>query len=119
VSVRIRVTPLLLVLALACHSGKSSQPGEAPEPAPKTYLTVVNQAFLDMDVYALPESGSRLRLGTVNGNSTQQFRIPDFLVRTPVVMRFRLDPIGGNHAPVSQAISIQPGDNVELTVPPA
>lgn len=107
---------MLLVVSLACHSGK---PGEKPEPNPPTHLTVINQGFLDMDVFALPQDGSRVRIGTSTGNSTQHFTIPDFLVRTPIEMRFLMIPIGGNYAPRSQAIQVQPGDEVELTIPPA
>jgi hypothetical protein len=119
VSVRIRVVPILLLLAVACHSGKSGQPGDQPEPTPQTHLTVVNQAFLDMDIYVLPQDGARVRLGTATGNATQTFRIPDFLVRTPITMRFLCVPIGGNHSPVSQSVSVSPGDDVELQIPPA
>ena len=116
----IPVIPLLLVLALACHSGKSGQPGDQPEEKnPPTHLTVVNQGFLDMDIYAMPQDGARVRIGTSNGNATQQFVIPDFLVRTPIQMRFQLVPIGGNHSPRTQYISVSPGDDVELTIPPA
>ncbi len=104
-----------VVLVLACHSGK---PGEKPEPNPPTHLTVINQAFLDMDIYAVPQDGSRVRIGTSNGNSTQHFTIPDFLVRTPIQMRFVMVPIGGNYTPRSQFISVSPGDEVELTIPP-
>jgi hypothetical protein len=104
---------------LACHSGSSGQPGDQAEPQPKTHLTVHNQAFLDMDVYALPQDGARVRLGSVTGNSTEEMTIPDYLVRTPITMRFQLIPIGGNGAPRTQMIQVSPGDEVELTIPPA
>ena len=118
-SVRLRVVPILLTLAVACHSGKSGQPNDQAEPVPKTTLTVINQAFLDMDVYALPQDGARLRIGTVTGNSTQHFDLPDYLVRTSTAMRFLMVPIGGNYAPRSQSIQVNPGDEVDLTIPPA
>jgi hypothetical protein len=110
---------MLAQLTLACHSGKSGQPGDQAEPTPQTHLTVINQGFLDMDIYALPQDGARVRIGTANGNATQTFRIPDFLVRTPITMRFQLVPIGGNYSPRTQSITVNPGDDVELTVPPA
>jgi len=107
------------VLTLACHSGQGGQPGDQAEPIPKTHLTVTNQAFLDMDIYALPQDGARVRLGSVSGNSTEHLTIPDYLVRTPITMRFLLIPIGGNYSPRSQLIQVNPGDEVELTIPPA
>ena len=109
----------MLVLALACHSGKSAQPDPDAGPPPKTTLTVINQAFLDMDVYALPQDGARIRIGTSTGNSTMHFDIPSFLVRTSTTMRFLMVPIGGNYAPRSQLIQVNPGDEVDLTIPPA
>jgi hypothetical protein len=118
-SVRARVAPILLILAVACHSGKSDQPNDQAEPVEKTTLTVINQGFLDMDIYALPQDGARIRLGTSNGNSTQHFNMPDYLVRTPITMRFLMVPIGGNYAPRSQQIQVNPGDEVDLTIPPA
>jgi hypothetical protein len=110
---------LLLSLALACHSGKSDQPETGAEPIPKTTLTVINQGFLDMDVYALPQDGARVRIGTSNGNSTQHFDLPRYLVQTSTTMRFLMVPIGGNYAPRSQMIQVNPGDEVDLTIPPA
>jgi len=110
---------MLSLLALACHSGSSGQPGDQAEPIPKTHLTVINQGFLDMDIYALPQDGARVRLGSVTGNSTEHMTIPDYLVRTPITMSFLMIPIGGNYAPRSQIIQINPGDEVELTIPPA
>lgn len=110
---------LLLSLALACHSGKSGQPNDEAQPIPKTTLTVINQGFLDMDVFALPQDGPRVRIGTSNGNTTQHFDLPNYLVRTSITMRFMMIPIGGNYAPRSQMIQVNPGDEVELTIPPA
>lgn len=115
-----RVAPIVLLsLALACHSGRSGQPDDQAEPVPKTTLTVINQGFLDMDVYALPQDGARVRIGTSNGNTTQHFNLPTYLVRTPVAMRFLMIPIGGNYAPRSQLIQVNPGDEVDLTIPPS
>jgi hypothetical protein len=32
-------------------------------------------------------------------------------------LRFLADPIGGNRAPVSDEIAVEPGDEVTLTIP--
>jgi hypothetical protein len=117
-----RVIPMLLVaawLALACHSGPSGHPNDQTEPALPTNLIVVNQGFLDMDIFAVPQGGGRQRLGTATGNSTQTFRIPDYMVRTSITLRFLCVPIGGDRSPVSEAINVNPGDDVQLTIPPA
>jgi hypothetical protein len=111
-----RASILLLAAALsaACHHGGYQAP---PEPRTDTRLRVQNQNFLDMNVYVL--SGSqRIRLGTVTGLSTQVFTIPPDLVRGPP-LRFEVHPIGGRSNPRSETISVQPGDEVQLTIPPS
>jgi hypothetical protein len=52
------------------------------------------------------------------GNSTKSFVLPAYLIRTGGPLRFLADPIGGNRTPVSQEMTVQPGDIVTLTIPP-
>ncbi len=80
-------------------------------------VQVQNQGFSDMVVYAV-NGAQRIRLGLVNGNSTQTFTIPRHLVRGAGPIRFLADPIGGNRTPVSEELTVQPGDTVTLTIPP-
>lgn len=102
------------LLGAACH--QRANPGP-PEPSTVTRLRVENQNFQDMNVYVL--SGSqRIRLGTVTGLSTQVFTIPPDLVRG-TLLRFEVHPIGGRDNPRSETISVQPGDEVHLTIPPS
>ncbi|MBL8988490.1 MAG: hypothetical protein JNJ80_19615, partial [Gemmatimonadetes bacterium] len=61
----------------------------------------------------------RVRLGTVTGNSTNRFTLPKYLIRTLTSLRFQADPIGSNRAPVSDEITVSPGDQVTLRIPPA
>jgi hypothetical protein len=105
---------VLCLLSGACHHGAYEGP---PEPRTETRLRVENQNFLDMNVYVLAGS-QRMRLGTVTGLSTQVFTIPPHLVRGPP-LRFEVHPIGGRSNPRSETILVQPGDEVQLTIPPS
>jgi len=80
-------------------------------------LQVENQGFTDMVIYAV-SSGQRIRLGLATGNSTKTFTIPRYLAGGVGPIRFLADPIGGNRTPVSEEMSVQPGDLVTLTIPP-
>lgn len=104
---------LALLIAGCGHAGKSG----APEPQAPTTLKVWNQNFLDTDVFVLRE-GQRIRLGMVAGLSTQVFTIPPDIVRSSPQLRFELHPIGGRGNPRTETISVLPGDEVELTIPP-
>jgi hypothetical protein len=80
-------------------------------------VEVQNQGFADMVIYAV-NGGQRLRLGLATGNSTKTFAIPRHLVRGAAPIRFLADPVGGNRAPVSEELTVQPGEVVTLTIPP-
>jgi hypothetical protein len=104
----------LLLLLIGC-AGRSQQTG--PEPAESAMVQVQNQGFSDMVVYVV-NGGQRIRLGLATGNSTKTFDIPRHLVRDVGTIRFLADPIGGNRTPVSEEMTVQPGDIVTLTIPP-
>lgn len=89
----------------------------SPEPSQAAMVEVRNQGFSDMVVYAL-SGGQRIRLGMATGHSTQTFTIPRTLVRGAGPIRFLADPIGGNRTPVSEELTVRPGDVVTLTIPP-
>lgn len=102
----------------ACRRSAAHAAAEAANPAGPTTLRVVNQRFLDMTVYVLPQVGARLRLGTATGNSTTMLTIPSQLIFGTTQLRFVADPIGGPGASLSQSILVTPGDQVTLTITP-
>jgi hypothetical protein len=63
-------------------------------------------------------STQRIRLGTVTGNSKRSFLLPANLIFGATPLRFLADPIGGRRTPVSDEITVSPGDNVRLVIPP-
>lgn len=81
-------------------------------------LSVDNQAFSDMTIYVIEPSGQRSRLGTATGNTTTTLRIPSRLLGGARALRFQADPIGGVRAPISQEVTVIPGETVILTIPP-
>lgn len=120
---RIRFLPLALALVAlagttACTTPKQAGTSASTNPANAvTTIKVNNQAFLDMDVYVLPQSGARLRLGTATGNTSTVLTIPSTVMFGATQLRFIADPIGGQHAEVSTSILVSPGDQVVMTIP--
>ena len=103
------------MFSAACgHAARSG----LPEPQPRTTLRVENQNFLDMDVFVLRD-GLRIRIGMVAGLSTQTFTLRDEIVRSSSQLRFELHPIGGRANPRTETITVQPGDEIRLTIPPS
>jgi len=110
-----RALPLLLCAfaAAACHRG-----AVAPiNPQAEVAVNVDNQNFLDMNVF-LVRGGQRIRLGTVPGLTSRILMVRPDLVGYGTELRFELHPIGGRSNPVSETISVRPGDVIQLTIPP-
>lgn len=98
---------------------RNPKPGQAiaVSDTARTTVRVQNQSLLDVNVYVL-RSGSRVRLGTVTSLSTAVLTIPRALIAVVTPVRFISVPIGGNRAPVSEEITVSPGDQVGLLIPP-
>jgi len=98
----------------ACY-GKGKN---APAPIARTTVRVVNQGFLDRNIYVMRGS-ERIRLGTVSGNSSSTLTIPATIVPSLISLRFVADPIGGRAPAATEEITVSPGDEVVLTIPPS
>lgn len=109
-----RAFALALFATLAACYGKGKN---APDPVARTTVRVVNQGFLDRNIFVMRGS-ERVRLGMVSGNSTSVLTIPPMIVQTLTSIRFIADPIGGNRPPATEEINVTPGDQVVLTIPP-
>ncbi len=111
----------VLAVPVACHHrGENTSGDEAVETAGPTTLKVINQGFSDMTIYVVSSGGQRIRLGLATGTSTTSFVIPKSVVNggaTPV--RFIANPIGGPGPSIGDEITISPGEQAEVTIPPA
>jgi hypothetical protein len=119
---------LAAVLAIgACAKASTSAAGgtvsadvaESVSDETDATLRVDNRAFPDMAIYVIESSGMRSRIGTATGNTITTLRIPNRLLGGVRSLRFQADPIGGNRAPISEEITLVPGEVVTLTIPPA
>jgi hypothetical protein len=110
------IRPLILAFLLGACSHRGA-PEVAPDPNAAAVVEVQNQGFPDMTIYALRQ-GVRVRLGLAGGHTTTRFPIPAYLLQGDRLIRFQADPIGGSREPVSEEISVDPGDTVGLTIPP-
>src|SRR3954471_20770695 len=114
---RALVRPLLLSLLLAACSHGGRSPPVVPKTSAAATVEVQNQGFPDMVIYVLSQ-GVRVRLGLATGHSTSRFPIPAYALEGDRLVRFLADPIGGTREPVTEEISVDPGDTVGLTIPP-
>lgn len=116
-----RLASAIASISLALVAGAGcAHTSQMPEEAPlRTVLKVENQGFPDMNIFVLPETSNRIRLGTVTGSSNAYFTLPNNIVRGTRELRFQALPIATPRGPVSQSIIVTPGDTVVLVIPPA
>jgi hypothetical protein len=107
----------LIISTASSACSRNNKEDEGLEPQPPTYLKVENRAFLDMNLYII-HSSQRIRIGQVTGNSTGKLLIPANLLNATTTLQFQASPIGGNRSPISQQISVSPGDEIFLIIPP-
>lgn len=107
----------LLSVALFATAGCTGHGKDAPRPHELTSVFIENQAWLDVNVYALTGT-QRTRLGTVTAHASSTFRLPDVVVGTGRELQFLVDPVGSNAQGTSFSIYVTPGTTVRLSVPP-
>jgi hypothetical protein len=97
----------------SCSSTANRQAEEQVEN--KTLLRVDNRNFSDMTIYVL-RAGERVRLGTVTGNSKRVLVIPEYLISGVSALQFLADPIGGRSTPITEQMTVAPGEEVQLII---
>jgi hypothetical protein len=108
---------VLLVAAGVTLGACASNRYRVADDQPRTTLSVRNDNYLEHNIYLL--SGSqRIRLGVARSNTTTRLIIPPQYVFGATAMQFLADPIGSRATPVSDRITVSPGDEVQLTIPP-
>lgn len=115
---RLLCTPLLLVLLLALAACSTYRGPRHTTDEERSTVRVENRSWSEVVIYAV-RSSQRIRLGNVPGVSTRVFTIPTSLVGGGTPIRLLADPIGSDRAPVSHEFTVQPGEQVEMYVPPS
>ena len=111
----------IALMAAACAQAARTDrgtPADSVVAEPFGTVRVDNRAFNDMTIYVIEPSGARSRIGTATGNSITTLRIPSRLLGGTRTLRFQADPIGGRDTPISDEVTIVPGEVVTLTIPP-
>lgn len=113
------IPALAMSIGVAITVGCARSVHMPDDPPQRTVLKVENQGFPDMNIFVLPEASNRIRLGTVSGTSNAYFTLPEYLIQGTRELRFQALPIATPRGPVSQSITVIPGDTVVLTIPPS
>jgi len=77
---------------------------------------VENQSTLQVTVYVL-RGAQRQRLGTAASLRTTRLTIPDNIIFGLTSLRFEVDPLGSRQTPMSEEITVSPGEEVTIVIP--
>jgi hypothetical protein len=112
----VATTALFGMLACAHGNKQSNSQSNINNNAPVT-IQVTNDNPQDVDVFVSSGEGQRQRLGTVTSAQTQSFTVPASAAHSNG-MRLFVHPIGGGGDYSTGALTITPGDQVDLRVAP-
>ena len=105
---------VMLLLTTACSLTKS---GDVPPQDPGAAVTVDNRNWTDMNIYIV-NNGFRTRLGRVTGMSRKLLAIPADAMVGSGTLRFLADPVGRTGQPISNEITVRPGEELLLIINP-
>ncbi len=111
--------PALLLFALATAAATACGRGgraALPDPEAEVAVAVDNQNFLDMDVFLI-RGGQRVRIGSVPGLTQRILTLRPDIIGYATELQFEVHPIGGGGNPISETITVRPGDVIHLTIP--
>jgi hypothetical protein len=116
---RSAVSLFVLSAVLAC-AGQNDPEEPAPERERSTGATlqVVNRSSSDMDIFVV-SSSSRIRIGFAPGNQTTRFALNPTQFAGAGTVRFQAAPIRPpGQGVTSEPVSIRPGEEISLDIPP-
>ena len=113
----LRLALMVSALAIGPVAGCYRRGGASATSDQPTWVRVENQSFTDATIYVW-QSSQRLRIGFVNGTSTQTIQLPRSVIFGPTSLRFSVDFLAGNRSPITESITVVPGDTVVLQIPP-
>ena len=112
------LTAAFAALSIAACAGRNRAEPPA-NPDEYTTVRVENDNFQDMRLYVRPGvGGQRIRLGTALGKQISTFKIPKTVVFGITQLAFEIDPIGGGGKSLSETVTVNPGEEIVLRIPP-
>jgi hypothetical protein len=112
-------TSLLLLLAIACSSGRTPEGNPSPEPGDQPRVRIENRASLDMDIYVVRSDGQRVRLGFAPGGDTVVFALPAAVTAGAASIRFEARPVRrSGESVVSEPFGVHESEEILWSVPP-
>ncbi|MGQ0701520.1 MAG: hypothetical protein ACT4PM_00125 [Gemmatimonadales bacterium] len=110
----------LAMLAVAGCGSQRAEAGLSPQQQEDSTIVVVqNDNITNMRIWVVRvPAGGEYPLGLARGSNETRFRVPRSLVTGVSEVTFRIAPQGGGRAVYSQTITISPGDEIVLRIPP-
>jgi len=107
------ITMLLTLFAVACATGRKEVAEVEPGPV---VVTVQNDNWNHIVVYALTGGGARVRLGDVGTGRSADLTMPPGVDPTTTEFRLLVDPIGSAAVYRTPRLPVTPGATIHLRV---
>lgn len=112
-----RLAALICIVALAAACTPKHAGGRAASGTVDTYL-VVNNLQTEIFTIYVTDGSRRVRVGTATPLRKTRMRIPPSVIFPAVQLQFLAQPQGNAPAPISEMITVTPGDEIGITIGP-
>lgn len=100
----------------ACMPGARRQTTSATGPAA---IIFTNQSLQQANVYAVPRSGARVRIGTVPAGRTDTLTVDGAAIPPGGAVAIVADLLAVGTSPWTGPLTLFPGDRITVTLPPS
>ncbi len=115
---KVLVTALMIGgAATACGRNAGMESGEVQPASGEALVHVENNYMLAMSVYAVDNNNVPFKLGTVGPGLTDNFTVSSAMLRQGLV-RIYAQPTGGGRVVSSGALTLYPGNVVDMNIGP-
>jgi hypothetical protein len=88
-----------------------------PNAEERSYIQFVNQSLSQADVFAVPNGGPAIRIGTVFPGRTETLELPTEIVQSAGTVDIVARLLAGSASPRSGPISVSRGATLQITLP--
>ena len=108
----------LVTFAVTGCGGQRAEAGLTPEDTAVVRIENDNITSMRIWIVRVP-IGGKYSLGVARGSDITTFKVPRTLITGVNEVTFEISPQGGGRSAFTQSVTISPGDEIVLRIPPA
>ena len=115
----LRAPRSMILLPLFGATAACARSARVPSAASRDTAAIIftNQSLHQADVYAVPQSGARVRIGTVQSGRTDTLTVSGTALPVAGTVTIVADLLAASTSPGTGPVALLPGDRIAVTLP--